>query len=234
MTSTSKDRARVRRRLTSAAVVAALAVLATATSTTASTPPGSDETTTTAPAQTTTAPAETTTPDGTAPSTDDATSTSAAATTTAGSATTTAPPTGFAAVLAEQCEGDTGQQLLASGLQVVMGDDGSLRIVEIVLTCDIEFVGAVDPELGRPSTNVEALIADPANNVTPNQAQTDLLNEELATYWRITDAWVTSQAGAPATTTTVASEPSATAEVASSAPAELVTSVPEESATTGG
>ena len=34
--------------------------------------------------------------------------------------------------------------------------------------------------LGRPTTNVEALIADPANNVTPNQAQTDLLNAELA------------------------------------------------------
>ena len=42
--------------------------------------------------------------------------------------------------------------------------------------------------LGRPTTNVEALIADPANNVTPNQAQTDLLNAELATYWRIADA----------------------------------------------
>ena len=62
-----------------------------------------------------------------------------------------APTSNFAAVLAEQCEGDTGQQLLASGLQVVMGTDGSLRIVEILLTCDIEFVGAVDPELGRPT-----------------------------------------------------------------------------------
>ena len=52
------------------------------------------------------------------------------------------------------------------------------------------------PSSADRSTNVEAIIADPANDVTPNQAQTDLLNEELATYWRITDAWVQSQAGA--------------------------------------
>ena len=68
-----------------------------------------------------------------------------------------------------------------------MGTDGSLRIVEIALACDIEFVGAVDEALGRPTTNIEALIADPTNNVTPNQAQTDLLNEELAIYWRIAE-----------------------------------------------
>ena len=213
------------RRLTGASALAALAVLATATSTMASTPPGSDETTTTAPA-------ETTPPDGTTPSTDDATSTSAAEAATTTAVATTTAPTGFAAVLAEQCEGDNGQQLLASGLQVVMGDDGSLRIVEILLTCDIEFVGAVDPELGRPSTNVEAIIADPANNVTPNQAQTDLLNEELATYWRITDAWVQSQAGAP--TTTSAAGATTTAPSESSVPvADVTTSGPEEPATTG-
>ena len=229
---TSKDRARMHRRLMSATAVVGLAVLATATSTMASTPPGSDETTTTAAAETTTTEAaETTAPDGTTPSTDDATSTSAAAPTTTSATATTAAPTGFAAVLAEQCEGDTGHQLLASGLQVVMGDDGSLRIVEILLTCDVEFVGAVDPELGRPSTNVEALIADPANNVTPNQAQTDLLNEELATYWRITDAWVQSQAGAASTaageTTTVPAESSVPAD-------DVATSASEAPATTGG
>ena len=132
-------------------------------------------------------------------------------------------------MLAEQCEGDTGQQLLASGLQVVMGTDGSLRIVEILLTCDVEFVGAVDAELGRPLTNVEAIIADPDNRVTPNQAQTDLLNEELATYWRITDAWVQSQAGAAPD-----EGATATAPIESSVPAEdVVTSTPQEPATTG-
>ena len=148
-------------------------------------------------------------------------------------ASSTAAPTGFAAVLAEQCEGDTGQQLLASGLQVVMGDDGSLRIVEILLTCDIEFVGAVDPELGRPSTNVEAIIADPANNVTPNQAQTDLLNEELATYWRITDAWVQSQSGTPTTTSAAGATTTAPSESSASV-ADVATSGPDEPATTGG
>ena len=121
-----------------------------------------------------------------------------------------------------QCAGDTGQQLLASGLQVVLGTDGSLRIVEIALACDIEFVGPVDEALGRPTTNIEALIADPVNNVTPNQAQIDLLNEELAIYWRIADAWATAQvAAAPdeaAPTTAVVTESSA----------------PEETATTGG
>jgi hypothetical protein len=113
-------------------------------------------------------------------------------------------------MLESECEGDTGHQLLASGLQVVLGEDGSLRIVEIALACDIEFVGAVDEVLGRPATNIEALIADPANNVTPNQAQTDLLNEELLGYWRTADAWAQSQAGtAPdedATATTTAEE----------------------------
>ena len=108
----------------------------------------------------------------------------------------TASSSEFAAALEAECEGDTGNQLLASGLQVVIGADGSLRIVEIVLACDIEFIGAVDEALGRPTTNVEALIADPANNVTPSQDQTDLLNEELATYWRIADAWAQSQGGA--------------------------------------
>ncbi len=115
----------------------------------------------------------------------------------------------------------------------MIGEDGSLRIVEILLTCDVEFVGAVDPALGRPSTNVEAIIADPANNVTPNQAQTDLLNEELANYWRITDAWVQSQSGAP--TTTTAAGDTTTVPTESSVPAaDVATSGPEESATTGG
>ncbi|HET9546234.1 MAG TPA: hypothetical protein VFP09_05375 [Desertimonas sp.] len=133
-------------------------------------------------------------------------------------------------MLAEQCEGDTGQQLLASGLQVVMGTDGSLRIVEVLLTCDVEFVGAVDPELGRPLTNVEAIIADPENRITPNQAQTDLLNEELAIYWRVTDAWVQSQAGASALDEGVTS----TVPAESSVPAgDVATSEPGEPATTG-
>lgn len=224
MSSTIQDRGRRRHRHRSMSVIAlaAYGVVAAATSAAASTPPGSDETTTTAPAETTTtAPAETTTTEGASPSTDAATTTAAA-----DGATTTAPAgaaSNFATVLAEQCEGDTGQQLLASGLQVVMGTDGSLRIVEILLTCDVEFVGAVDAELGRPLTNVEAIIADPENRVTPNQAQTDLLNEELAIYWRVTDAWIQSQAGA-----------TAAAPTESSIPVEDVgTSVAEDTATTG-
>ena len=101
-----------------------------------------------------------------------------------------------------------------------MGTDGSLRIVEIALACDIEFVGPVDEALGRPTTNIEALIADPVNNVTPNQAQTELLNEELAIYWRIADAWATAQgATAPdeAAPTTVVTESSAPEETATTA-----------------
>ncbi len=220
MSSTSNHRRRCSHRLRSAIALAAFGVLA-ATTSAAATTPGTDEPTTTAPAETTT------TTEGASPSTD------AAPSTTAGEGATTtapaAPTSNFAAVLAEQCEGDTGQQLLASGLQVVMGTDGSLRIVEILLTCDVEFVGAVDAELGRPLTNVEAIIADPDNRVTPNQAQTDLLNEELATYWRITDAWVQSQAGAAPD-----EGATATAPLESSVPAEeVVTSTPQEPATTG-
>ncbi len=90
---------------------------------------------------------ETTTPDGSATTeAPEPTTTTAAAPTTTAAATTTGPATAssaeFAATLEAECEGDTGNQLLASGLQVVLGEDGSLRIVEIVLACDIEFVGA--------------------------------------------------------------------------------------------
>jgi hypothetical protein len=168
----------------------------------------------------TTAPGdETTTPDDSATTTEAAepTTTAAAAPTTTAAATTTGPATAssaeFTATLEAECEGDTGHQLLASGLQVVMGEDGSLRMIEIVLACDIEFVGPVDEALGRPTTNIEALIADPANNVTPSQAQTDLLNEELAGYWRTADAWAQSQAGAApdeATATTAAEDAATT------------------------
>jgi hypothetical protein len=180
---------------------------------------------------------ETTTPDDSTTTEAAAPTTTAAAspTTTAAGATTTGPATAssaeFTATLEAECEGDTGHQLLASGLQVVMGADGSLRIVEIVLACDIEFVGPVDEALGRPTTNIEALIADPANNVTPSQAQTDLLNEELAGYWRTADAWAQSQTGAApddATATTAAEE---AATPTTDAPA---TSAAEEPATTTG
>jgi hypothetical protein len=188
---------------------------------------------TTAPGDETTTPEDSTTTEAAAPTSAEPTTTAAAAPTTAAGATTTGPATAssaeFAATLEAECEGDTGNQLLASGLQVVLGEDGSLRIVEIVLACDIEFVGAVDEALGRPSTNVEALIADPANNVTPNQAQTDLLNEELATYWRIADAWAQSQAGAAPdddATATTAAEAAPTTEPAA-------TEVVEPATTTG-
>ena len=218
MTPTTKKRVPTPQRWIGAAVFAALAVLATATSAAATTPPGSDETTTTVPAA-----ADDDHRRAHRPSTADSTTTAPAPTTAL---------TNFAATLAAECEGDTGHQLLASGLQVLLGEDGSLRIVEILLTCDIEFVGAVDPTLGRPLTNVEAIIADPANNITPNQAQTDLLNEELASYWRITDAWVQSQAATP-TTTTAGATTTVTAE--SSVPAaDVATSAPDETATTGG
>ena len=211
-----------------AAGVVALSVVGSAQSagaTSETTVPG-DETTTTG--------ADSTTTEAATPTTDEPATTAAAAPTTAAGATTTGPATAssseFAAALEAECEGDTGNQLLASGLQVVMGADGSLRIVEIVLACDIEFIGAVDEALGRPTTNIEALIADPANNVTPSQDQTDLLNEELATYWRIADAWAQSQGGAAPdedATATTAVEAAATTE----APAS---SAPEEPATTTG
>jgi hypothetical protein len=222
MASIRTNRAHVR---TGSLVTAAATVLATLSVVATAPSAGASPDTTAAGESTTSSTGEsTTTPETTTPET----STTAASPTTTGSATTTAPATAssaeFTAKLDAECEGDTGQQLLASGLQVVMGDDGSLRIVEIVLRCDIVFEGSVDPELGRPTTNIEALIADPANNVTPNQAQIDLLNEELAIYWRIADAWAQSQG----VTATTAAAPE------SSAPAsEAPTSESEEPATTG-
>ena len=138
-------------------------------------------------------------------------------------------------MLAAECEGDTGQPLLADALQAAVGSDGSDRIVEILRTCDVEFVGAIDQALGRPTTNVEALIADPANNVTPNQAQTDLLNAELAVYWRIADAWALSQPAPAGVTTTTVAGASATTSAGSSVPAsDVSTSGPEGSSTTAG
>jgi hypothetical protein len=222
MASIRTNRAHIR---TGSLVTAAATLLATLSGVaTAPTAGASPDTTAAAESTTSSTGESTTTPETTTPET----STTAASPTTTGSATTTAPATAssaeFTAKLDAECEGDTGQQLLASGLQVVMGDDGSLRIVEIVLRCDIVFEGSVDPELGRPTTNIEALIADPANNVTPNQAQIDLLNEELAIYWRIADAWAQSQG----VTATTAAAPE------SSAPAsEAPTSESEEPATTG-
>jgi hypothetical protein len=194
----------------------------TAGATTEPTVPG-DETTAPEDSTTTTAAAEPTTTAAASPTT-----TAAAGATTTGPATASSAE--FTATLEAECEGDTGHQLLASGLQVVMGEDGSLRMIEIVLACDIEFVGPVDEALGRPTTNIEALIADPANNVTPSQAQTDLLNEELAGYWRTADAWAQSQTGAApddATATTAAEEATPTTDIPS-------TSAAEEPATTTG
>jgi len=66
---------------------------------------------------------------------------------------------------------------------------GSPRLTQVFVVCEVRFAGDVDPAVGRPRTNVEAIIADPTNEITPNQAQSDLLNRELLTYWRIVEAW---------------------------------------------
>jgi hypothetical protein len=162
---------------------------------------------------------------GASPTTDEPTTTAAeaaattttadaVATTTTGATTTTvatASSAEFTATLDAECEGDTGQPLLAAALRAAALPDGSLRVIELLQRCDVEFAGPVDAELGRPLTNVEALIADPVNNVTPNQAQLDQLNAELAIYWRIADAWVQAQAGGAAAETAPAVETSAPA-----------------------
>ncbi len=200
-----------------AAAVAALTVTATASSTGASGETSTSEESTTSDASTSSAPAG------------ESTTTAAGATTTRDRTTPTASSADFTATLAAECEGDTGHPLLADAVQNVAVPDGSLRLIEILRTCDVEFVGPVDEALGRPLTNVEALIADPVNNVTPNQAQLDALNAELAIYWRIANAWAQSQAGGTA-------ESGATTTVATgSAPAsDVATSDAEESPTTGG
>ena len=83
----------------------------------------------------------------------DATSTSTA---DSAPATTTAP-TDFTAALDRECEGDTGHPAAGRrGCRTWPVPDGSLRIIEILRTCDVEFVGPVDEALGRPLTNVEA------------------------------------------------------------------------------
>ena len=169
MTRTRPDGERLRSRCLvggGAAVVAALAVMAVAAQAAATTPPDTSE------------PA--------APATSES---------AAGPTATPAPATSeeFAATLAAECDGDAGAPLLAAALRAVAAPDGSLRIVEIFEACDVEFVGEIDVEAGRPRTNVETLIADPANNVTPNDAQIDVLDAELAVYWRIADAWAQTQ-----------------------------------------
>jgi hypothetical protein len=133
------------------------------------------------------------------------------ATTTAEAADTTtsvaaASSDEFTAMLDTACEGDSGHPLLAAALLEAAATDGSLRVIEIVQRCDVEFTGAVDADIGRPRTNVEGLIADPVNNVTPNQAQLDLLNAELSIYWRIAETWAQSQAPAAPETSAPATD----------------------------
>lgn len=248
MTSTRPDRVRTRATwlvVVGTAALTALTITATATSTGASGESSTSESPTSD--ASTSSVEDVSTTDAPSTSVEDSSSSTDASTSSAptdsaapssSAPASTAPSVGsadFTAMLATECEGDTGQPLLASALQAAALPDGSIRIVEIVRTCDVEFVGALDEALGRATTNVEALIADPTNNVTPNQAQTDLLNAELAVYWRIADAWAQSQQPATEETTTTAAESSPTTATEASAPAsDVATSGPEETPTTGG
>ena len=167
----------------------------------------SDETSTTEPDETSTS-----APGATQPTTSPATGTSA-------------PADSFEALLATQCAGQQGQPVLAEELEELRGDDGSRRIVQILATCDVVFTGDVVVDLGRPSTNVEAMIDDPANDVTPNEAQVDALNSELALYWRIAED-VLAQAGLGDSTNPPTTPPSVeTIQPATSAGTEPSTSV---------
>ena len=203
MTPTRTDGERLRSRWLvgrGTAVAAALSVMAAAAHASATTPPDTSE------------PAAS------------ATSEVAAAPTTTALATATSEE--FAAILAAECDGDTGEPLLAAALLDAAAPDGSLRLVEIFQGCDVEFVGEIDDEVGRPRTNVESLIADPVNNVTPNQAQIDALNAELAVYWKIADAWAQTQQAAAAPSE---GGEAPTTPVESTAPATTIS----ETATTG-
>jgi len=55
--------------------------------------------------------------------------------------------------------------------------DGSGRLATFVRECNIIFQGEYIAELGRRLTGVEFAIADPANRMTPNQPQTDKLQQ---------------------------------------------------------
>ena len=124
--------------------------------------------------------------------------------------------------LAALCPDQVGQALLADRLTELQGGDGSARIAQVLATCDVVFTGDVVAELGRPTTNVEAIIADPANNVTPNQAQTDALNQELVLYWRIAQSVLAQATGA--STTTVAPTTATTTPSSSSVPTSATAS----------
>lgn len=94
----------------------------------------------------------------------------------------------------ELCPGQAGDPALTFALAAAgYGADGEVtgspRLTQVFVVCEVRFAGDVDPAVGRPRTNVEAIVADPANEITPNQTQTDLLNRELLTYWRVVDAW---------------------------------------------
>ncbi len=124
--------------------------------------------------------------------------------------------------LAALCPDQVGQALLADRLTELQGGDGSARIAQVLATCDVVFTGDVVAELGRATTNVEAIIADPANNVTPNQAQTDALNQELVLYWRIAQNVLAQATGA--STTTVAPTTATTTPSSSSVPTSATAS----------
>jgi hypothetical protein len=125
------------------------------------------------------------------------------------------------------CPNQTGQALLAARLAELEGNDGSARIAQVLARCDVVFTGEVVAALGRPTTNVEAIIADPANDVTPNQAQTDALNQELTLYWRIAQSVLAQATGA--STTTVAPSTATTVPSSSSVPTSATASADSSS-----
>lgn len=115
--------------------------------------------------------------------------------------------------LTESCKGQLGDPLLASQLEDAKGLDGSGRLVTFVKRCDQLFYGGIGPS-GRPATTYELAVSNSDNNITPNQAQLDLIVASADNLWALQNPPTTTTELVVATTTSTTeadiSEPTAT------------------------
>jgi len=155
------------------------------------------------------------------------------------------PPPGsggptWAQKTAGACADIPNQDAQAAALELLKGADGSGRLVIYVRECAISFVGDYVAELGRPFTNVESAMLDPANKITPNAAQTDQIGAYVA---EILPGWIAEHPEFAPTTTTTAPSSTTVATTVTSEPvpstsvvtASTIATTPEaDSSSSGG
>ena len=147
-----------------------------------------------------------------------------------GGTNTTSPPRPPAKTweqtIAERCLDQPNNDSLATSLDVARATDGSGRLVVYARECGISFVGDVVPDLGRPMTNVDWAVLDPANNITPNQAQLDILRASADAQWLAEHPELATTTTLPPATSTTTAVPSTTTPIATTTTNSVTTTVP--------